>query len=970
MITEVPMTSSGKVDRKKLHDMGPLISAQRLLELQTVATKDKRQPQNERENCLRNIWAQVLNVDSDSIGIDDGFFQVGGDSITAMQVSAAARATIGDISAADILRLKTISRLAAIMKPSKESSSLNMSLFEEHDDQPFPLTPMQQFYTCFEPDPTQSFDQCFLFKLSDPFTFTALQSAMDSIVSQHPMLRARFGRTGPGGSWEQWIVNDIAGSINLSEVQHVPDESEMALTIRLCRESINIETGPLIAAVMFNNSDNQSLFIAIHHLVIDAVSWRIIMQELEDYLRCGKSMLLPSVSFRQWSIMQSDYAAKHLCGDEAEAQHPPVESYWAVSKEANTSGSMSTSHFTLDEATSTGILGKCNEAFGTQPVELLISGLIHSFMTVFSDRPAPNIFSEGHGRESWDDRLDVSRTLGWFTTMWPVDVHPNPDSSDAGLMNIIRRIKDFKRSLSMNGWSYFTSNFADKKSAESGALQFPVEVLFNFIGSFQQLERDKSLFETIPLPQNCDPCSASNLIRFSLFDVVVQANSKSLTVTIIHPKQSLHQDRIAHWIKQYQTSLEQIASILRDRPSEWTLSDLPMALTAYDDVSTFHDYIFTELGITERNQIEDVYPCSSVQQGIIVAQSKNTRNYRTVIDFDFMANKEAVIDVARVKNAWKAVVRRHSLLRAIIADNVPGNNRALLIVLRDPEPTICIEGEGIPALQHGNKDDLEYSRYQRSGLQHHLAIHPVSNQHVILRLDINHAICDGYSCNIIIRDFLLAYNGGLNQNGPLYGDFIRFVESSNQDIDSAFWTSYLDEVEPCLLSVTQSEENIESFLEVDVPELDAGSIHAFCETWDVTSAIVIQLAWALVLQMYTGSQIPCFGVLTAGRNAPIDAVNDIFGPLINVMPFRLQFDSEASVIHLLKQVHEDFISSLPHQTYSLMEIQRALRVGQSGLFNSILSFQRGEEGLIQQQDDYSMQLRGGRDQSEVSGINQ
>ncbi|KAG9375540.1 PP-binding domain containing protein [Pyrenophora tritici-repentis] len=157
-VAQLPMTTSGKTDRKRLREIGATFSAQQLAELRTRSQGPKRQPSTDKEKAMQQLWAQVLNIDADSIGLDDSFFRLGGDSITAMQVSSTARSLQISVTTADILEQKTISRLAHRMSRNHFSSNLVM---EDPVNRHFSLTPIQELYLRLESTGSACFDQSF-----------------------------------------------------------------------------------------------------------------------------------------------------------------------------------------------------------------------------------------------------------------------------------------------------------------------------------------------------------------------------------------------------------------------------------------------------------------------------------------------------------------------------------------------------------------------------------------------------------------------------------------------------------------------------------------------------------------------------------------------------------------------------------------------------------------------------------------
>lgn len=227
---------------------------------------------------------------------------------------------------------------------------------EQNDDKPFPLSPMQQLFIAAEPNPNRCFDQSFLLKLRAPVLVEDVAVAIETVISRHPMLRARFSHIGDN-KWEQRFVNDVPGSFYLTSTDY-SSEKEQARHILNCRQRLNIETGPLVSSVLFHSSATpntspapQSLFITIHHLVVDLVSWRVLLEELEILLRHGELLTPPTTSFRSWCRLQAAYVGEGYLNesdDEIDIR-PPLLSYWGVDIANNTQGATESISFAIDQ---------------------------------------------------------------------------------------------------------------------------------------------------------------------------------------------------------------------------------------------------------------------------------------------------------------------------------------------------------------------------------------------------------------------------------------------------------------------------------------------------------------------------------------------------------------------------------------------------------------------------------------------
>lgn len=962
-VGHINLNSSGKTDRRHLRTIGSSISIQKLAEMRVNSSQAKRMPETDSEHSLQKIWATVLNIDLAIIGIDDSFFQLGGDSISAMQVSAMSRASQNHVTTSEILRLKTIARLAPIGRRQNKLTAVDSLRQADMVGQSFNLSPIQQLYVQLQKDPRHCFDQHFFLKFRQSISFKTLEIALETILSRNAMLRARFTQL-EDKSWQQCVSQK---GHDCFEIEHVKwdgsDKSHLVEAIRICRSKLDIENGPLVAAVFFDGSSSQKLFITAHHLVIDLVSWRAVLKELEEILTTTESLLPVGTSFQAWCAHQGQYAAKALALTDASLQAPESRaSYWGLTESTNQMCDTASFEFTMDEATTTKLLGSCNSAFGTRPVELMIAALAHSFSLAFDDRDTPTIFAESHGRESNDDLVDISRTVGWFTTMYPVLSGAEPSSD---LFSLIRQTKDSMRQASDNGWSYFTSLFVDRERTLSHSSMFPVEVVLNYAGIYQQLERADACFELTSMPSGCDFGPPSDFQRFALFDVMIGIERGCMAISMVYHTKALHQHKIANWSALFKTDLEQLSAILPSKAPEWTLSDFPTLFRSYDDIHETKSLLRAQANITSLDQVEDMYNCSATQEGILIAQAKDSSNYRSSLDFKLVSTRlSQQIDLARVEEAWRAVVRRHSLLRAIFVSGVPGSAGTTQIILRNPTPNISI----VQSINDVRK--MQSNRpYEPSGLQHHLFAYSAEDGGVCLSLAINHCIVDAYSIDILLQDFKKAFMGSLDANGPAYRDFIDYEAAQPVETSRAFWNQYLDGVAPCLFPtlVENAEESVGS-LQVHVPELDSAGIHDFCAKWDLTTATIMQAAWGLVLRQYSGSAISCFGMMTSCRDAPLEGVDAVLGPLINMIPCQIQLYHQKSVIDVLRDVQTAYINALAHQTYSLAAINSERNVGATGLFNSILSLQRGVKELTASDNGYDILVEGGFDPVEVSNI--
>lgn len=927
-VDHLPLMVSGKSDRRALREIGHQFSSSQLASFQSKDQSLKRTPENEHERILLEIWARVLNLEIDLIGTDDSFFRLGGDSITAMQVASSARDRGLKISSAQVLREKTVTRIVSAQVTARSQQSAVVA--EIAAGQSFPLSPIQRLYFRLQEDPVVSFDQCFFLKFHQQKQYQEIVQGLETLVSGHAILRARFKKSEAGG-WGQTFTDDIHRSLHTRFVDHARPEQVSSL-IAEARDSLDIMEGPLVSAVFMTDVEGpeQRLFITIHHLVVDLISWRALLAQLEEILTYTTPTFMPSITFPAWSCLQAEYLSTY---DSQSLPEPsaPLFSYWGYNGKPSLSSMPNSVEFTLDESTTSALLGNSNDAFRTQPIELMISALLYAFGHTFSDRNLPVVFNETHGRDVWDDSIDISRTIGWFTQTAPIEIS---QSRGFSLHDIVRQTKDQMRDIPNNSGHCFTSRFAES---------MPAELVFNYGGLYQQMERQDALFESIPLPDGCAPKSFDRHKRAALFEVLAQVTYGKLSIVLLFDRKANFQDKIRSWANLYEDALVQIGNQFSDMSPKWTLVDFPGIFGSYGDIEHFLQVTLPGLEI-EADQVEDLFPCSSIQEGILISQMKDPRSYRTSLEIALSTrNFGTQLDLDRVKDAWKAVVRRHALLRAVIVGDFPGGHAYMHVVLKDPSVHVqIISDEDLATSTAYPGSNQQNEARVDNHLQHKVSIVRRSSTDAHFILEMNHAITDAHSRDIIFHDLQAAFEGVLDPSCASYSNFISYIGEKSYEEGLGHWKSYLAQAEASYFPHLGEGETSGEAKEVvvEVPDINTDAVRRFCAEMEVTPATVIQLAWSLVLSQYTGSSTPTFGVLSSGRDVPVDNVNEIFGPFIGMLPFTLSLATADTVAKVLETSQKDYLRGLSYQAVSLASIHNFLGLGSSALFNSVVTLQK------------------------------
>ncbi|KAI9709501.1 MAG: NRPS [Bogoriella megaspora] len=941
----LPLLPSGKLDRRQIAKFVESMDEdtyQQMCNLENTP-QDEGHHATQVETQLRKIFSHVLNTPVEKIGLHQSFIHLGGDSIMAMQVMAQCRADKLGVTVQDVIQSKSIAELASrVTLPKKTVESA------EEVDTPFQLSPIQRLYfECMGNEPNH-FNQSVLLRLTSEKQPEDIVRAIDTIAASHSMLRARFSKS-QAGEWEQKIIRDAAGSYRFRTHKTTP--SQVAVLVKESQTCLDVQNGPLIGVDLFRFGGNESSILSIvaHHLIIDVVSWRIILQDLEDMLSTNEMSKQGSLTFQAWCRLQAEHAhlekARRILPNMTDVPAPDLD-YWGMSNASNTHGTSIDSSFELDVKATSLLLGASNGALETDIVDICIAGMLQSFHHIFTDRPRlPAIFNEGHGRDPWDHQMDLSRTVGWFTTITPVYL-PNTPALDFDIVNILRWVKDLRRREPDKGREYFAYRFLTEDGRQQFSRHWPMEIAFNYLGHHQQMDRSGGLLQPVDgLPgQEIHTTSdiGEEVARFALIEISAGVTKGRLRFSFGYNKNMKRQQQITEWLSAYQKTLEEASERLAQMDAQPTLNKFPLMPPTFDGLANLATQL-PKIGATSLEELEDAYPCSAMQQGILFSQLKHPEhyNYRSVLEVR-PTHVAQPVDTVRLAEAWQNVVRRHASLRTVFIHNVSQQGLMDQVVLKKWLAKVkhvdhCDDVNVVDQLQ-----SWPTPRFNDSKPPHCLMIAKTSASRVFCVLDISHAVSDGGSIPILLRDLAEAYSGqpAFDKEGPLFSEYISHIQSHSREADMDYWKSYLADIEPCFFpSLNQANQaretrQLRTFI---LPLAGASKLPAFCTQHGLTASNVLQLVWAIVLRSYTNSSDICFGYLTSGRDAPVRGIQDAVGAFINILVCRLNLSDNVELGKALQQTQTDFVRSMSHQYSSLADLQHHFG---TSFFNTAFTYQR------------------------------
>ncbi|USP74910.1 nonribosomal peptide synthetase 4 [Curvularia clavata] len=872
-----------------------------------------------------------------------------------MQVVGQCRKDGLSLGVQEVLRSRSITQLATAVK-EVESSSYD---HEEYFDEEFNLSPIQSLY--FQrPNTDGHFNQSFYLRVARKTSANEFHAAVNQIVTRHSMLRARFSYSEERG-WQQRLTNDVEGSYRFRH-SSVTTQATIDASIEDTQQCLNFATGPLFAADFFDYGTQQFAFLTGHHLVVDLVTWRLLLEELEEILKGGQ-LLAPALPFQKWAELQQEHAESLELSDVLpEVNVPPMDfTYWGIQHQDNTYGNASHASFELDNELSSAFLTTCHNAYKTEPVEVLLASLIQSWSQVFTDRPIPAIFNEGHGREPWDSTIDITRTVGWFTALSPILVTPSVKSTDT-----VRKTKDFKRRIPGNGRPYFARRCLTPDGRETFKSHWPMEILFNYLGQYQQLERADALLQ--PLGTMAGETGKAggtsdfghSTCRWGLFEISAFVFKGRLKVAFTFNRDMLHQANILRWVSECEATISNMIRGLNALDPKPTLSDFPLLSLTEASFNSILDRL-SAMGIPDAN-IEDIYPCSSMQEGLLLSQTKNAGYYAAATLHEVIAPASGMSFEAIAK-AWLQVVKRHPALRTIFAENVGAKGLYNQIVLKEIEANIirleaADENDAIKLIEQ--QRSVSYNHGQCPN--HRFTICTTVEGRFYCSLDISHAIMDGHSMSLIASELRDACNGQLTLDCTPLSAYVAWLARQPAEASLDFWKSYLHGCEISSFPVLddglgQLREKELVTIRMDLTSISLTDFQHFCNANGITLSNVFHTAWAITLSCYIGSQDVTFGYLTSARDSDeIEDVQSILGPLINTLVCRVNLsDGSRCLLDVLQDVQRDYMEALPHRHTALADIQHALELSGASLFNTALSYRR----LPQEQvvDEMGVRLR-------------
>ncbi|MFJ6674976.1 amino acid adenylation domain-containing protein [Actinosynnema sp. NPDC091369] len=841
-------------------------------------------PRTPVEAVLADVFAEVLGAAR--VGVRDNFFALGGDSILGIQVVTRARRAGLVLTSRDIFAHQTIAAIAPHvtrdLPPAADQGAVTGDA---------PLTPIQRWFFDSHTVRPEHFDQSVVVDLDADPDVPALRTALAALVEHHDALRTRF-------EGDRQVVGPVA------------DADPLAL------EHFDLARGPLLRAEVL---DGGAVRLTAHHLVVDGVSWRVLVEDLTTayrQARAGETVHLgrKTTSFRDWATRLADHA-RH--GFDAELDH------WAAVAATptgipvdrtgpNTVGSQREVTVRLTARETDALLRDVPGVYRTQVNDVLLTAL-GRVLADWTGRPRVLVDLEGHGREELFADVDLSRTVGWFTTVFPValDLPAGGRAAGGDWGTALKSVKEQLRSVPGRGIGYG----ALRHLARTAPACDP-RVSFNYLGRFDADQRDLEL--------SADPRAP----RPHLLDVVGQVRGDRLEFTFHYSENAHDADTVTRLADGFAAALRGIvAHCAEPGAGGRTPSDFPLADLTQAEV--------------DRITGEDAYPLTPMQAGMVFHGLGDKGVYFQQTTFVV----DGVTDPAAFAAAWQRVVDRTPVLRSSVLWE--GVRQPLQVVhehVRVPFTFLDWSHLDADARAERLRELLAEDRAEGIDLAvpplMRVAIARLSPTSVQVLWTFHHVLLDGWSVFHVLSDVLGA--GEPEERRP-FRDYVAWLAEQDEAAAEAHWRRVLGDFDsPTPLPADRPADHGTSSrrLPVELTVEESEALYGFARRHRVTPSAIVQGAWALLLARSSGRRDVCFGATVSGRPAELPGVDSITGIFINTLPVRVRVDGATPVAEWLRGLQDAQVESRRFEHVPLNDIQGWSGVERgTALFDSVVVFE-------------------------------
>ncbi|WP_406293652.1 amino acid adenylation domain-containing protein [Embleya sp. NBC_00888] len=956
-LSEIPLTPNGKLDRRALP--AP--------DYAQVSTG--RAPRDRREETLCALLAEVLGLES--VGIDDDYFALGGDSIRSVQVVARSKARGMAVSVREIFEYRTVARLAALVAEREGERDEESSTLAELPGGGVgwaPLPPMAAHVLALGGG-IGRFCMSAMVTLPEDIDRAGLLATVRAVLDRHDVLRSRLDRT-PPGLWIEPPGSVDAGAL-LREV--AGGDADVHAELDAAAGRLDPDAGVMAQFVWFTSTDPGAdrLLIVLHHLVVDGVSWRILVPDLASAWQRVRAGRAPEpapagTSLRRWAHALVDEAA----GPERRAELPvwqrilradePVLGARELDRTRDVAATVDTVRVRVPADVTETLSTTVPAVFRGRTDDGLLAGLAlalarrHRIRGGFGSSALVRM--EGHGREEHVvPGADLSGTIGWFTSSFPVRLDlAGIDVADAfaggpAAGRAIKAVKEQVRAVPDNGIGYGLLRRLDHDTAAALAGEREPQIGFNYLGRISDADLPADLRgqgwafdgthrDLIAAPDPDMPVLSALEINAVVTPTV---DGDELTAYFDFPTGVLSREEVTELAGLWLQALTALAGHAETPDAGGlTPTDAPLVEVRQEEIDTWE---------ARFGRLTEIWPTTPAQAGILFHTALAGTSF-DAYHMQLVFHLSGEVDPERVRRAGQALSERYTGLRAAFVDRADGD-----VVQVVPAAGVTVPWQYLDLTAAGEAERTEtFERFLAGDRAAHfdmgtpplmrLALVVPEPGRAELVLTAHHVLFDGWSTPLLMRDLLLLYAADGDPAGLPdtrgYGEFLAWRVRQDRDASARAWAAELDGVEePTLLAPGSEGADPEGVDQVDIalaPD-EARELGRCAAELGVTVNTLVQGAWALLLGGLTGRRDVVFGATVSGRPSAVPDVDSMVGMFINTIPVRVEYAPGDTVAEVLTRLQSRQADLLEHHHHGLTEIQQS--VGLSSLFDTLVVFE-------------------------------
>ncbi|WP_332629890.1 amino acid adenylation domain-containing protein [Halalkalibacter flavus] len=911
-----PLTTNGKIDMRSLPDLKS--HPERTPKEKTI---------NMIEQKLLKIWGYVLN--KQNMTTSDNFFECGGDSILSIQICALAKKEHLLITSKDIFEKQCIEELAKVVKWQEDNEITESDVYGQA-----PLTPIQKWFFSQNIDNYNHWNQSVTLKGYQAINENKLNQIVAQLVKHHDAFRTGFSASEEFSTVEtvekhqafwQALYMDLS---NLHEVQILREISRQE---EIAQKGINITNGPLMRVVCIKTSEDEHTIIwVVHHLIVDGVSWRILLEDFDQLYMSVLNSEEPrlsnkTTSFKRWANKLADYK---------ERIPNNIKKYWEdeCSKKYDHQLVKTTTDYaggsfalTLNQELTHAIYNDITKAYNVTVDEVYLA-VFTTMLGEYFNKKNVHFTLEGHGREELFDDVNLSRTVGWFTTMYPIYLEKK-DSLSETIFNTRKKL----RTMPNKGIDY--GMLKDRWTE----LNQPI-LSFNNLGKFQKSKK----------------LHATEINFFSEQDI--QENSYTeheidIELLLVDDQQEIRVNFNRYFVQEdfesyVKNQLQKLLYSLREEAEQNREAE------EISDVS---------YGSIPESQILDVYDLTATQKGMLYHSLFDSDSSQYTVQLRF--GLDGQLNIEKLKNAITRTMLKHDIFKTEFHSDKKGNFHQVLLKYVDIDIDY-VDLWNSPL----NLEQLVQSQYKKIDIESNrincFLIVKSGEQQYQLIWTFHHMIMDGWSYSMVINEIFDSYKEKVSSQaaGAPFKSYVDYMKRyMDQEQLQDYWNRKLQQLQSTSssLDLFAGENYVEYVYTKELDHELSMLVQRYCQENKITVNTFFLTIWLATLRGIKGRDTVCCGMVTSGRNLPIQGIDTMVGPFINTIPFIKTINQEKTYTELLQEVQHELIDVSAFENTPLSKIQEWAH-SQEHLFDSLYAFENYPMSIVST-DELSVSLIEGRE---------